>query len=161
MGDRVIGDRVERPGPMNRPPRLKCLLYFYVRTGTVARVNQQHQAGVPRRGAAAAGRGRYLFLFAACALMINALIGEGGLTTIVRARQERQAVEASLGSLRHGNLALRREADSLRSDPRVIEAVARQEFGMLAPGERAVYVVGATLDRMAVPNQPAVGIPPW
>ena len=71
-------------------------------------------------------------------------------------------MEASLASLRHDNLALRRdEADRLKSDPRAIEAVARQELGMLAPGERVVFVVGAKLDRKAVPSKPAVPTPAW
>lgn len=101
---------------------------------------------MPTRLCVIAWPGRYLFVFAVCALTINALIGEGGLTDIFRARQEWQALQASLASLRHGNQALRGEADSLRSDPRVIEAVARQELGMLAPGEHVVFVVGVKRD---------------
>jgi cell division protein FtsB len=79
-------------------------------------------------------------MFVACALVLDALIGDSGLVAIRRARHERRALVQSLGALRAENAALRREAERLTSDPRAIEAVARQELGLALPGERVIFL---------------------
>jgi cell division protein FtsB len=79
-------------------------------------------------------------MFVASALVLETLIGESGLGAIRRAKQERRTLVESLGVLRAENAALRLAAERLKSDPRAIEAVARQELGLALPGELVVFL---------------------
>ena len=68
-------------------------------------------------------------------LVVDALIGEKGLMQSMRARQEYQDMEASLETLRRDNAKLRDEMRRLNEDPATIESVAREELGLIRPGE--------------------------
>jgi hypothetical protein len=68
-------------------------------------------------------------------LVINALVGERGLMETLRARKHHQELKVAIDRLRTENVRLRDEARRLRSDPAMIEALARQELGLIKPGE--------------------------
>jgi cell division protein FtsB len=85
---------------------------------------------------------KYLLVFVATSLVLDTLIGTSGLVAIRRARDERRALHESLGAIRERNAALRRAAEALKTDPRAIEAVARQELGLARPGELVFLVRG-------------------
>lgn len=53
-----------------------------------------------------------------------------------RADQERAVLQARLDSLQAVNARLEARVDSLESDPGALERVAREEYGMVRPGER-------------------------
>ena len=76
-----------------------------------------------------------LLLFVTLVLVIDALVGEKGLLESVRARRQYQQVERSLDDLKRENARLRDEARRLREDPAAIESLAREELGLLRPGE--------------------------
>jgi cell division protein FtsB len=76
-----------------------------------------------------------LLVFVTLVLVINALIGERGLMETLRARRQYQELMTSLERLRSENARLRDEARRLRSDPATIEALARQDLGLIRPGE--------------------------
>jgi len=76
-----------------------------------------------------------LLVFVTLVLVINALVGERGLMETLRARKQHQELVGSIERLRIENARLRDEARRLRTDPGTIEALARQELGLIKPGE--------------------------
>ena len=84
-----------------------------------------------------------LLVFVTLVLVINALVGERGLTETLRARKQHQELVTSIEHLRAENARLREEARRLRSDPSTIEALARQELGLIKPGEMLFIVKDA------------------
>jgi cell division protein FtsB len=76
-----------------------------------------------------------LLVFVTLVLVINALVGDRGLTETLRAREQHQALRTSIDRLRGENARLRDEVRRLLSDPATIEALARQELGLIKPGE--------------------------
>ncbi|MGH9959122.1 MAG: FtsB family cell division protein [Pyrinomonadaceae bacterium] len=83
---------------------------------------------------------QYLLVFVSCVLVVDAVVGEKGLTAMVRARQEYEALELSLARSRGENARLREEARRLREDPVAIEEIARRELGLMKPGERLFII---------------------
>jgi cell division protein FtsB len=85
------------------------------------------------------GRGRrlvrYLLVFVTVVLVIDAIVGEKGLMSLLKARREYAAVEHALQRSRQDNAGLRENARRLREDPSAIEELARRELGLLKPGE--------------------------
>jgi cell division protein FtsB len=82
----------------------------------------------------------HLALFAAAVLLVNGLFGERGLMDTIRANRAAAAAARDLEQLKRANDALRDKASRLRSDPATIESVARQELGLVRPGEILVTV---------------------
>jgi cell division protein FtsB len=76
-----------------------------------------------------------LLVFVTLVLVIDALIGEKGLVESMRARRKYQEVAASLDTLRQENAKLREDMRRLNEDPATIEGVAREELGLIRPGE--------------------------
>ena len=89
--------------------------------------------------AAVSPRGRrilnLLLGFATVVVMVDALVGEKGLVARMRARAELQKQYAAVQTLKQQNITLRDQAESLRDDPAAIEAVAREELGLIRDGE--------------------------
>jgi cell division protein FtsB len=84
-----------------------------------------------------------LLIFVTLVLVINALVGERGLMETLRARQQHQELVASIERLKTENGRLREEARRLRTDPGTIEALARQELGLIKPGEMLFIIKDA------------------
>ena len=76
-----------------------------------------------------------LLVFVTLVLVINALVGDRGLTETLRARRQHHDLVASIDRLKAENAHLRDQARRLRSDPAAIEALARRELGLIRPGE--------------------------
>ena len=76
-----------------------------------------------------------LLVFVSLVLVIDALIGEKGLVKSLQARQHFREVAASLETLRRDNAKLRDEVRRLNEDPATIESVAREQLGLIRPGE--------------------------
>jgi cell division protein FtsB len=81
-----------------------------------------------------------LLLFVASVLIVDGLIGDRGLLAMLRARQEYEALSATIARQRAENARLREVARRLREDPSAIEEIARRELGLIKPGER-VFIV--------------------
>jgi cell division protein FtsB len=90
------------------------------------------------------GRNRRLvqvvLLFVASVIVVDGLVGDRGLLAMLRARQEYDAMSATITQLRAENARLREVARRLREDPSAIEEIARRELGLIRPGER-VFIV--------------------
>jgi len=76
-----------------------------------------------------------LLIFITVVLIVDALVGEKGLMQSMNARRQYQQLEASLDELRRENAALREEMRRLNEDPATIESLARQDLGLIRPGE--------------------------
>ena len=76
-----------------------------------------------------------LLVFVSLVLVIDALIGDKGLVKSIQARQHYRSVAASLETLRRDNAKLRDEVRRLNEDPATIESVAREQLGLIRPGE--------------------------
>jgi cell division protein FtsB len=76
-----------------------------------------------------------LLVFVSLVLVIDALIGEKGLVKSMQARQHYRDVSASLERLRRENATLQDQVRRLNEDPATIESVAREQLGLIRPGE--------------------------
>jgi cell division protein FtsB len=79
-------------------------------------------------------------IFAGCVLLGNALVGDGGLLGTIRAREDYRRASDGLARLKAENAGLREQARRLQEDPAAIEMVAREELGLIRPGEILVRV---------------------
>jgi cell division protein FtsB len=77
----------------------------------------------------------YLLVFVIVVLVTDGLVGENGFFQRARVRdtyeQERQAVD----TLKQRNQRLLNEIRRLKYDPETLEGLARQELGLIRPGE--------------------------
>lgn len=86
---------------------------------------------------------RYVLAFVAVVLVVDAIAGERGLLSLLKARRDFALVESALERARQRNAALRDEARRLREDPTAIEEAARRDLGMIRPGETLFIVKDA------------------
>jgi cell division protein FtsB len=74
------------------------------------------------------------FLIAA-ATMLNSLFGEGGILGLWKAREAHARLVQEVEALETENARLSAQIRALRSDPLVVERLARETLGMSRPGE--------------------------
>ena len=74
------------------------------------------------------------------ALVVGSLFGDRGILNLVSQREHAAAVERQLQELRAENARLAGEILSLRTDPRSIERIAREELGLVRPGETVFLI---------------------
>ncbi len=79
-------------------------------------------------------------VFVTVVLVVDALIGEKGLMESMRARREYHQLELSLESLQRENARMQEEVRRLKDDPSAIEAVAREDLGLIRDGEVLVII---------------------
>lgn len=92
----------------------------------------------PRRGRRAI---QYALLTIGALVLVNALVGDKGLVTMLKARRQYQAVEALVAAQRAANTRMREEARRLREvEPSTIEEIARRELGLIKPGEKLFII---------------------
>lgn len=82
----------------------------------------------------------YLLIFVIVVLVVDGLVGENGLLQQLRARETYQAQRQSLEALREENQRLRDDIRRLRDDPDTLESLAREELGLIRPGEVLVII---------------------
>lgn len=86
---------------------------------------------------------RYALGFVTIVLVLDAIVGEKGLLTLLKARRDFHAIEGALHKARRENAELREQARRLREDPTAIEEVARREHGLIKPGEKLFIIKDA------------------
>ncbi len=69
------------------------------------------------------------------ATLLNSLFGERGILGLWKAREEYERLLREVQELSSGNERLSAEIHALRSDPLVIERLARETLGMARQGE--------------------------
>lgn len=83
-------------------------------------------------------RGRllnYVLGFVTVVLVVDALVGDKGLLDTMRARRQYDELSAALAQKRQENDRLRDDIRRYRDDPSAIEALAREELGLMREGE--------------------------
>ncbi|MEO6212758.1 MAG: septum formation initiator family protein [Vicinamibacterales bacterium] len=90
---------------------------------------------VPARAADRSQIINRFLMFAIVVLLVDAFVGDKGLVERLRARRAYQAADSSLNALKARNASLREYARQLREDPSAIESIAREELGLVRPGE--------------------------
>ena len=83
---------------------------------------------------------RAVVVFFGCALFMDALFGDHSLFETIKSRENLRRTAQELLELKRENSALRAEAHRLRLDPATLELVARQELGLVRPGEILVVL---------------------
>ena len=83
---------------------------------------------------------RLVLLLVGAAIAADGMVGERGLIEVLRARHSHQELTLRIEQLKAQNNALRDAARRLREDPATIESVARQELGLIGPGEK-VFII--------------------
>lgn len=74
------------------------------------------------------------------ALVVHTLFGEHGYLALRRQQQELQRLEGEIKRLEDENRRLTEEIHSLKTDPRAVERVAREELKMARPGEKVILL---------------------
>lgn len=78
---------------------------------------------------------QYGLAFVTIVLIVDALVGEKGFLDTLRARRQYRELAVALAQKRQENARLRDEIHRLRDDPSRIEAVAREDLGLMREGE--------------------------
>lgn len=76
-----------------------------------------------------------LLAFATVLLLVDALVGDTGLVERMRASRRLQEADTALAALHQQNAAMREQVRRLSEDRALLEAVAREELGLIRPGE--------------------------
>jgi len=85
----------------------------------------------------------YVLVAMTVVLLVDAVFGDKGLLALLQAQKQFAAVERALQQSRDDNAQLRQMARRLREDPSAIEAVAREQLGLIKPGEKLFIVRNA------------------
>lgn len=68
-------------------------------------------------------------------IFLHDLFGEHGFLEMRRAQKEVRAIQERIEQLNQENARLAAEVQALKSDPKIIERIAREEMGLARPGE--------------------------
>lgn len=74
-------------------------------------------------------------VFVALVLAGASATAEGGFRRYLRLSQDVKSLKDRNTRLTEDNARLRREVEALRDDPRALERAAREELGLVKPGE--------------------------
>jgi cell division protein FtsB len=74
-------------------------------------------------------------IIALIALVVGSLFGDRGILHLVQQRERAEALRREIEALRNENGLLGAEIAALKSDPRAIERLAREDLGLARPGE--------------------------
>ena len=72
--------------------------------------------------------------------LADSLFGDRGISARGRVRREYQQTQQELAAIREVNAGLREQIRRLQSDPDAIETVAREDLGVIRPGELLVLI---------------------
>jgi cell division protein FtsB len=100
----------------------------------VAREDRAGEVGLRRKAATLAS------IIALVALIVGALFGDRGLLHLIDQRHRAEALAREVEALEAENAHLATEIRALRSDPRAIERLAREELGFVRAGETMFLV---------------------
>lgn len=99
---------------------------------------RSEQRGLRRKAALLAS------VIAIIALVVGSLFGDRGILQLMAQRQRALDLAREIEDIRAENLRLAAEIHALRTDPRAIERIAREELGLARPGETVFLVKSDT-----------------
>ena len=79
--------------------------------------------------------GRQILGLALFALFVHDIFGPHGFIAMRRTQNEIEQIREQIGKLNDENKSLTQQVNSLKSDPKSIERIAREEMGLARPGE--------------------------
>jgi len=68
-------------------------------------------------------------------LLLILFAGEKSLFKLISLQREQQHLQISLEKIKAGNLKLSRQIKDLQANPQAVEPIAREELGLVYPGE--------------------------
>lgn len=74
------------------------------------------------------------------ALLVNAVVGEGGYLATVRESREAAELATEVTALRLENQHLLAQGKRLQEDASAVEEAARRDLGMVRPGETLIVI---------------------
>jgi len=83
-------------------------------------------------------------------LLLSLLLSDMGIFTLLDLHRTRHELQLEIADLQEKNAKLADQVQALRSDPVYIEALAREELGMVRPGERVYRLVPRESTRLPV-----------
>jgi cell division protein FtsB len=92
------------------------------------------QRGLRRKAALLAS------VIAIIALVVGSLFGDRGILQLVAQRQRALDLAREIEEIRGENVRLAAEIRGLRTDPRAIERIAREQLGLARPGETVFLI---------------------
>jgi cell division protein FtsB len=95
---------------------------------------RSEQRGLRRKAALLAS------VIAIIALVVGSLFGDRGILQLMTQRQRALELAREVEEIRAENVRLAAEIHALRTDPRAIERIAREELGLARPGETVFLV---------------------
>jgi len=79
-------------------------------------------------------------IIAIIALVVGSLFGDRGILQLMAQRQRALELAREIEEVRAENLRLAAEIRALRTDPRAIERIAREQLGLARPGETVFLI---------------------
>jgi cell division protein FtsB len=83
-----------------------------------------------------------LLLLIAVALVVHNVFSQNGYLASRRQRRELQSLQQQIRQLRNENEELDKENRALKTDPQAVERIAREQMGLVKPGEKIYTVPG-------------------
>lgn len=84
--------------------------------------------------------GRELLGLLVLVMIVHDVFGTHGFLAMRRTQREIKKVQANLDKLSKENEALAQEVKDLKTDPRLIEKIARDDLGLARPGEVIIRI---------------------
>jgi cell division protein FtsB len=78
---------------------------------------------------------RQILVLALFALLVHDVFGAHGFVAMRRTQKEIDQIREQIGKINEENKSLTDQVNSLKSDPKAIERIAREEMGLARPGE--------------------------
>ncbi len=96
--------------------------------------NRREQRGLRRKAALLAS------VIAIIALVVGSLFGDRGILQLMAQRERSLELAREIEEIRGENARLAAEIHALRTDPRAIERIAREQLGLARPGETVFLI---------------------
>jgi cell division protein FtsB len=78
---------------------------------------------------------RQILAVALFALLVHDIFGTHGFLAMRRTQLEIEQIREQIGKVNEENKSLTEQVNALKSDPKSIERIAREEMGLARPGE--------------------------
>jgi cell division protein FtsB len=78
---------------------------------------------------------RQVLCLALFALLVHDIFGQHGFIAMRRTQQEIDEIRDQIGRVNDENKSLADQVNALKTDPKAIERIAREEMGLARPGE--------------------------
>lgn len=96
---------------------------------TTRKVSRDEASSFLRRKA------RQILAIAFLVLLVHDIFGPHGFIAMRRTQKEIEEIRAQIDKMNLENKSLSEEVNSLKTDPKAIERIAREEMGLAHPGE--------------------------